>query len=54
MKIMLAIDDSKFCAAAANQMLARVKANGTEVKLLCVLDSFPATLAEKMGSKGLS
>jgi nucleotide-binding universal stress UspA family protein len=51
MNILVAIDDSKFSEAAANAVIAHVKANGTEVNLLCVLDPFPVTLAEKMGSK---
>ncbi len=51
MNILVAIDDSKFSEAAANAVIAQVKTNGTEVRLLHVLDPFPVALAEKMGSK---
>lgn len=51
MKILVAIDDSKFAETAANVLIAQMKAAHTEVRLLHVLDPWPVALAEKMGSK---
>ena len=51
MKILVAVEDSKFCDAAANTLIVLVKANGTQIKLLHVLDPFPVALAGQMGSK---
>ncbi len=51
MKILVAIDDSKFSEAAANAVIAQAKTNDTEVRLLHVLEPFPTALAENMGSK---
>ena len=51
MRILVAVDDSKFSEAAANSVIALVKVNGTEIKLLHVLEPFPTALAEQMGSK---
>jgi nucleotide-binding universal stress UspA family protein len=50
-KILLAVDESKFSEAAANAIVAQVKTNGTKIKLLHVLEPFPVALAEQMGSK---
>lgn len=41
MAIFVAVDDSKFSEAAANDVIAQVKATGTEVKLLCVIGPIP-------------
>ena len=51
MNILVAIDDSKFSEAAANAVIAQAKTNGTEVRLLHVLEPFPTALAEKIGSR---
>jgi nucleotide-binding universal stress UspA family protein len=51
MNILVAVDDSKFSEAAANAVIAHVKTKGSEVRLLCVLEPFPVSLAEKLGSK---
>ena len=51
MNILVAIDDSKFSEAAANAVIAQVKTDDTEIRLLHVLAPFPVALAEKMGSK---
>lgn len=51
MKILIAVEDSKFCKAAANTLIALLKADGTEIRLLHVLEPFPVALAEQMGSK---
>jgi len=50
MNILVAIDDSKFSEAAANAVIAQMKTDGTEIRLLHVLAPFPVALAEKMGS----
>ena len=51
MNILVAIDDSKFSEAAANTVIGQAKPDGTEVRLLQVLEPFPVPLAERMGSK---
>ena len=51
MNILVAIDESKFSEAAANAVIGQAKPNGTEVRLLQVLEPFPVALAETMGSK---
>ena len=51
MNILVAIDDSKFSEAASNAVIAHVKTNDTEVRLLHVLNPFPVALAKKMGTK---
>jgi nucleotide-binding universal stress UspA family protein len=51
MKILIAMDDSKFSEAAASAVLTGMKPQGTAVKLLHVLDPWPAALAETMGDK---
>jgi nucleotide-binding universal stress UspA family protein len=50
MKILVAMDDSKFSEAAANAVLTGMMPEGTAVKLLHVLDPWPAALAEEMGN----
>ncbi len=52
MRILLAVDESKFSEAAADAVVAQVKTNGTEIRLMHVLEPFPVALAEQMGSKG--
>ena len=51
MRILVAVDDSKFSEAAANSVIALLKSSGAQLKLLRVLDPFPVALAEQMGSK---
>jgi nucleotide-binding universal stress UspA family protein len=51
MNILIAVDDSKFSEAAVNAVMDHMKMNDTEVKLLRVLEPFPAALAKEMGSK---
>jgi nucleotide-binding universal stress UspA family protein len=51
MRIILAVDGSKFSEAAANEVIAQMNPDNIEVTLLHVLDPFPAALAEKVGSK---
>ena len=40
MKVLLAIDDSKFSEAATQALIAQVKPRGTEVRVLHVIESF--------------
>ena len=51
MRILVTVNDSKFSEIAANSVIALLKSNGAEVKLLHVLEPFPTALAEQMGSK---
>jgi nucleotide-binding universal stress UspA family protein len=51
MRILLAVDDSRFSEAAANAVLTQIKPNSTDVKLIRVLEPFPIDEAEKMGTK---
>jgi len=51
MRILLAIDDSLFSSSATDTLIAQVKAEGVEVRVLHVLEPFPRDLAETMGSK---
>jgi nucleotide-binding universal stress UspA family protein len=51
MRILLALDDSKFSGAATGALIAQVKATHTEVRLLHVVESFPERLATKLGSR---
>lgn len=53
MRILIAVDDSEFCLEATNRLIAEVRSNGTEVRLLHVLESFPVALAEAMGGKNV-
>jgi nucleotide-binding universal stress UspA family protein len=50
MKILLALDESKFSEAATNTVINQIKTKGTEVCLLHVVDPFPESLARKKGS----
>ena len=49
MNILVAIDDSRFSEATANAVIAQVKTNHTEIKLLHVLEPFPVAVAEQTG-----
>ena len=51
MRILPAIDGSKFSEAATSLLIAQVKVENTEVRLLHVVESFPESLAEEMGGK---
>ena len=51
MRILVAIDDSKYSQAAANAVISNIRPDGAEVTLLHVLDPFPRALAAAMGSK---
>jgi len=51
MKILLAVDGSKFSEAATTQLIAQVKAENTEVHLLHAAEPFPESLAKEMGGK---
>jgi nucleotide-binding universal stress UspA family protein len=51
LRILLAIDDSESYEAVVNAMVAQVKSEGAEVKLIRVLDPYPRAEAEKMGSR---
>jgi nucleotide-binding universal stress UspA family protein len=50
-RILLALDDSKFSEAATDALIAQVKTTDTEMRLLHVVESFPEKLAKKMGSR---
>ena len=51
MKILLALDGSKFSEAATNIVITQIKAKDTKVHLLHVVDPFPARLAGNKGSQ---
>jgi len=51
MKILLAVDGSKFSEAATSLLIAQVKMENTEVRLLHVVEPFPESLAKEMGGK---
>lgn len=51
MNILLALDESRFSDAATNTLITQIKAKGTEVHLLHVIEPFPAHLAEKNGTR---
>jgi nucleotide-binding universal stress UspA family protein len=51
MKILLALDASKFSEAATKTVITQIKAKGTEVHLLHVVEPFPASLATKKGTR---
>ena len=50
MNILVAIDDSKFSEAAANAVIAQVKTDGTEIRLLHVLAPFPVFWQKRWGA----
>lgn len=49
MRILIAIDDPETSDVAVSQVIGQVKASGTEVELLHVVDPFPERLAKTMG-----
>lgn len=49
MRILLAIDDSKFSEAAAETVIERARPQGTEVRILHVLESPPLLVARELG-----
>lgn len=51
MRILLAVDDSKFSRAATNALITQYKTKDAEVRLLHVVEPFPARLARRMGSR---
>ena len=51
MRILVALDDSKCSAGATDALIAQIKTKGTEVRLLHVVETFPARLARRMGSR---
>jgi len=50
MKILLAVHDAKSAQELSRRLASQFKPDGTEVRLLHVLEEFPISLAEKMGS----
>ena len=52
MRILLALDDSKYAAGATDALIAQAKAENAEVHVLHAVEPFPERLAEDMGSKG--
>lgn len=48
---MLALDESKFSEVATTGLIRHIKSTGTEVRVLHVVEPFPESLAEKLGSK---
>jgi nucleotide-binding universal stress UspA family protein len=50
MKILLALDGSRFSEIATNLLIGHTKATGAEVRLLHVVESFPESLAKDLGS----
>jgi len=51
MKILLAVDDSRFSVAAVSRLIPQAKTKGTEVRLLHVVEPFPLIAAQKKGSR---
>jgi nucleotide-binding universal stress UspA family protein len=49
MRILLAIDDSKFSEAAIEAVIEQARPHGTEVRVLHVLESPPLLVAREMG-----
>jgi nucleotide-binding universal stress UspA family protein len=49
MRILLAIDDSKFSDAAIEVVLEQARPHGTEVRVLHVLESSPLLVARELG-----
>ena len=52
MRILLALDDSKYSAGATDALIAQAKTQNAEVHVLRAVEPFPERLAEDMGSKG--
>jgi len=51
MRILLALDDSKYSAIVSDALIAQANASNAEVRLLHVLEPFPLDEAEKVGSR---
>jgi nucleotide-binding universal stress UspA family protein len=51
MRILLALDDSRFSEAATNAVITQIKAKDAEVCLLNVIEPFPESLAEEKGTR---
>ncbi|MGB2898140.1 MAG: universal stress protein [Candidatus Acidiferrum sp.] len=49
MRILLAIDDSKFSEAAAETVIEQTRPHGTEVRILHVVESPPLLVARELG-----
>jgi nucleotide-binding universal stress UspA family protein len=52
LRILLAMDDSKYSEAAADAVITQINPKGTQVQSLSVLNPFPLAEAEKMASHG--
>ena len=52
MRILLALDDSKYSVGATDSLIAQAKTEDAEVHVLHAVEPFPERLAEGMGSKG--
>jgi nucleotide-binding universal stress UspA family protein len=51
MRILLALDDSKYATGATDALIAQAKTENAEVHILHAVEPFPERLAEGMGSK---
>jgi hypothetical protein len=51
MRILLALDDSKYAAGATDALIAQAKTENTEVHVLQAVEPFPERLAEGMVCK---
>jgi nucleotide-binding universal stress UspA family protein len=51
MRILVALDDSKYSAIVSDALIAQADASNAEVRLLHVLEPFPLDEAEKLGSR---
>ena len=51
MRILLALDDSKFSEVVNDALIAQAKTSNAEVHLLHVVEPFPVDLAQKLGSR---
>jgi nucleotide-binding universal stress UspA family protein len=51
MKILLAIDESKFSEAATNTVITQIKPKDAEIRLLHVVEPFPVRLARRKGTR---
>ena len=51
MRILVALDDSKCSAGATDALITQFKTQDAEVRLLHVVEPFPARLARKLGSR---
>jgi nucleotide-binding universal stress UspA family protein len=50
MKILLAVHDDNFARELVHAMIAQVRTQGAEIRVLHILEEFPRALAEKLGS----